>query len=120
MLTSPRSGALTLQAGELAGGDRPGEGYLARAGRLIAARHQAEELIRHQYGPLPQDDQDDGDEDRPRAPPRNARSSSGGTIPHGRRRIPNSWPELAPHGRRPALPPWQALPLRACSAWPRE
>jgi len=34
--------ALTLQAGELAGelagGDQPGEGCLARAGRLIAAR----------------------------------------------------------------------------------
>ena len=59
--------ALTLQAGELAGelagDDQPGEGYLARAGRLIAARHQAEELIRHQYGPLPPDDEDDGDED---------------------------------------------------------
>ena len=59
--------ALTLQAGELAGelagDDQPGEGYLARAGRLIAARHQAEELIRHQYGPLRPDDEDDGDED---------------------------------------------------------
>ncbi len=48
---------------ELAGDDQPGEGYLAKAGRLIAARHQAEELIRHQYGPLPPDDEDDGDED---------------------------------------------------------
>lgn len=48
---------------ELVGDDQPGEGYLAKAGRLIAARHQAEELIRHQYGPLPPDDEDDGDED---------------------------------------------------------
>jgi len=36
------------QAGELAddlaGDDRPGEGYLAKAGRLTAARHQAEEI----------------------------------------------------------------------------
>ncbi len=59
--------ALTLQegelAGELAGDDQPGEGYLARAGRLIAARHQAEELIRYQYGSLPPGDEDDGDED---------------------------------------------------------
>ena len=43
------------QAGELAddlaGDDRPGEGYLAKAGRLTAARHQAEEIIRHEYGP---------------------------------------------------------------------
>jgi hypothetical protein len=28
-------------ADELAGDDRPGEGYLAKAGRLTAARHQA-------------------------------------------------------------------------------
>ena len=37
------------QAGELAddlaGDDRPGEGYLAKAGRLTAARLQAEEII---------------------------------------------------------------------------
>ena len=37
---------------ELAGDDRPGEGYLAKVGRLTAARHQAEEIIRHEYGPL--------------------------------------------------------------------
>jgi hypothetical protein len=59
--------ALTVQAGELAGelvGDgQPGEGYLAKAGWLTAARHHAEEVIRHQYGPLPPDDEDDGDED---------------------------------------------------------
>ena len=58
------------QAGELAddlaGDDRPGEGYLAKAGRLTAARHQAEEIIRHEYGPLPSDHDDDcDDEDEP-------------------------------------------------------
>ena len=30
---------------ELAGDDRPGEGYLEKAGRLAAARSQAEEII---------------------------------------------------------------------------
>ena len=37
---------------ELAGDDRPGEGYLGKAGRLTAARQQAEEIIRHEHGPL--------------------------------------------------------------------
>jgi hypothetical protein len=59
--------ALTLQAGELAeelaGGDQPGEGYLVKAGRLTAARHQAEEIIRHEYSPLTPEDEDDGDND---------------------------------------------------------
>jgi hypothetical protein len=32
-------------ATELAGDDQPGEGYLAKAGRLTAARSQAEEII---------------------------------------------------------------------------
>ncbi len=32
-------------AAELAGDDRPGEGYLEKAGRLTAARSQAEEII---------------------------------------------------------------------------
>ena len=48
---------------DLAGDDRPGEGYLAKAGRLTAARYQAEEIIRHEYGPLKSDDEDNGDED---------------------------------------------------------
>jgi hypothetical protein len=57
------------QAGELAellaGDDPPGEGYLAKAGRLTAARYQAEEIIRYEYGPLISDEEDeaDGDED---------------------------------------------------------
>jgi len=46
---------------ELAGDDQPGEGYLAKAGRLTAARHQAEEIIRHEYGPLTPEDGEDGD-----------------------------------------------------------
>jgi hypothetical protein len=32
-------------ADELAGDDRPGEGYLGKAGRLGQARHQAEEIV---------------------------------------------------------------------------
>jgi hypothetical protein len=51
------------QAGELAGDDRPGEGYLAKAGRLTAARHQAEEIIRHEYSPLTSGEEDNGDQD---------------------------------------------------------
>ena len=56
--------ALHLSAAELAellAGDDPPEGYLAKAGRLIAARHGAEEIIGHEYGPLTPED--DGDED---------------------------------------------------------
>ena len=58
--------ALTLRAGdlamELAGDDPSGEEYLAKAGRLTAARHQAEEIIRHEYGPLTSEDGEGGDE----------------------------------------------------------
>lgn len=58
--------ALHLSASELAellvGDDSPGEGYLAKARRLTAARHQAQEIILHQYGP-PALKGDDGDED---------------------------------------------------------
>ena len=50
-------------ADELAGDDKPGEGYLAKTGRLTAARHQAEEIIRHEYGPLTSDEEDNSDED---------------------------------------------------------
>ncbi len=57
--------ALTMRAElaeELAGDDQPGEGYLAKAGRLTAARLQAEEIINHEYGPLtPPDEGDDED-----------------------------------------------------------
>jgi hypothetical protein len=60
------------QAGELAddmaGDDRPGEGYLAEAGRLTSARYQAEEIIRHEYGPPTPEDEDDGDECNEPAP----------------------------------------------------
>jgi hypothetical protein len=63
--------ALHLSAAELsellAGDDPPGEGYLAKAARLTAARHQAEEIISHEYRP-PEEDEDDGDEDDEPAP----------------------------------------------------
>ena len=76
--------ALTLQAGELAGelagDDQLGEGYLARAGRLIAAGTRPKNSSGISTGRFRQ---------MTRTPPRNARSSSGGTIPHGRRWIPN-------------------------------
>ena len=40
-------------AAELAGEDQPGEGYLEKAGRLTAARSQAEEIILPQRVLLP-------------------------------------------------------------------
>lgn len=40
-------------ATELAGDDQPGEGYLAKAGRLTGARSQAEEIILPQQVLLP-------------------------------------------------------------------
>ena len=40
-------------AAELAGDDQPGEGYLEKAGRLTAARSQAEEIILPQQALLP-------------------------------------------------------------------
>ena len=47
--------ALHLSAAELAellaGDYPPGEGYLAKAGRLTAARLQAQEIISGEYGP---------------------------------------------------------------------
>ena len=64
-------------AADLAGDDRPCEGYLAKAGRLTDARHQAEEIISHEYGlPVP-DGEDDGDQGpapgtAPDRPPRRA------------------------------------------------
>ena len=48
---------------ELADDDKPGEGYLAKVGRLTAARYQAEEIVRHEYDPLDSDNEDDSDED---------------------------------------------------------
>ena len=56
---------LSMRAGlaeELAGDDQPGEGYLAKAGRLTAARLQAEEIINQGNGSLtaPGEDDEDG------------------------------------------------------------
>lgn len=57
--------ALHLSAAELAellaGDDPPCEGYLAKAARLNAARHQAQEIISHEYGLPAPEDEDDGD-----------------------------------------------------------
>jgi hypothetical protein len=44
---------------ELAGDDIPGEGYLAKAARLTAARYQAEEIVRRECAPLTPDGEDD-------------------------------------------------------------
>jgi hypothetical protein len=41
---------------------RPDE-FLARVGRLIAARRPAQQITRHEYGPPAAEDEDDGDED---------------------------------------------------------
>ena len=68
---------------ELAGDDRAGEGYLGKAGRLTAARHQAEEIIRHEHGPLISDDEDHGDE-----------SASAGERPPVIGRAHPSWAEV--------------------------
>ena len=73
-------------ADDLAGDDPPGEGYLAKAGRLTAARRQAEEIISHEYGPLTSDDEDDGDEDDE---PAQTWATAG-----GRGRDHPSWPEV--------------------------
>jgi hypothetical protein len=87
--------ALHLSAAELAallaGDDPPGEGYLAKVGRLIAARYQAEEIIRHEYGPPPSDDEN-GDEEA-------HRDEDNGSIPAGERpmvvgRDHSSWAEV--------------------------
>jgi hypothetical protein len=57
-------------AAELAGEDQPGEGYLAKAGRLAAARSQAEEIILAQQvllAPEPQTSEDPGETGLPAA-----------------------------------------------------
>jgi hypothetical protein len=53
-------------AAELAGDDQPGEGYLVKAGRLTAARSQAEEIILPQQilpSPEPEASQDPQESD---------------------------------------------------------
>ncbi len=55
---------------ELAGDDQPGEGYLAKAGRLTAARSQAEEIILPQQvllAPEPETSEDPEETDQPPA-----------------------------------------------------
>lgn len=55
-------------AGELAGDDPPGEGYLAKVGRLTAARCQAEQIIMHDYGlPAPDEENNGGEDGEPAA-----------------------------------------------------
>ena len=56
-------------AAELAGDDRPGEGYLEKAGRLAAARSQAEEIILPQQVLLPPESEtsEDPEENDPAA-----------------------------------------------------
>jgi len=50
-------------ADELAGDDRPGEGYLAQVGRLSAARRQAEEIILPELVLLPPAGEEGDDQD---------------------------------------------------------
>jgi hypothetical protein len=53
-------------AAELAGDDRPGEGFLEKAGRLAAARSQAEEIILPQQvllAPEPETSEDPAEND---------------------------------------------------------
>jgi len=57
-------------AAELAGDDQPGEGYLEKAGRLTAARSQAEEIILPQQvllAPEPGASEDPQENDPPSA-----------------------------------------------------
>ena len=75
----------------LAGDDPPGEGYLAKAGRLTAARHQAREIISYEYGPPASEDEDVDDEDD-------------GPTPDGDRPVVvdrghSSWAEVDPEQR---------------------
>jgi hypothetical protein len=59
-------------ASQLAGDGRPGEGYLERAGRLTAARSQAEEIILPQRV-LPQPETPDDEDQNGRPSPAAAR-----------------------------------------------
>ena len=57
---------------ELAGGDQPGEEYLAKAGRLTAARSRAEEIVlpeRVLLTPEPETSESSGDSSQPPASP---------------------------------------------------
>ena len=64
-LTAERIDSLAL---DLAGDDRPGEGYLGKAGRLGQARHQAEEIVLADLillEPEPGADEDGADPENP-------------------------------------------------------
>ena len=54
---------------DLAGDDQPGEGYLAKAGRLAAARSQAEEIILPQQVLLPPEPETSEDPEENDLPP---------------------------------------------------
>jgi hypothetical protein len=57
---------------EMAGDDQPGEEYLAKAGRLTAARSRAEEIVLPQRvlpAPEPQTSEDPADDSQPPASP---------------------------------------------------
>ncbi len=72
------------QVDELAGDDRPGEGYLAQAGRLMAARAQAAELVLREcvlLAPVDAGEQDDEE-------------ASGGELPLVVDRSHPSWTEV--------------------------
>jgi hypothetical protein len=56
------AGQIDELSDEIAGDDPPGEGYLAKVGRLTAARFQAEEIVMHGYDLLTPDYEVDSDE----------------------------------------------------------
>ena len=62
---------------ELAGDDQPGEGYLAKAGRLAAARSQAEEIIFPQQILLPPEPGTSEDPEETGLPPASAGTAAG-------------------------------------------
>lgn len=70
-----------------------------KAGRLTAARYQAEEIIRHESGPLTSGEEDDGDQDDEPA--------SAGERPVVIGRGHPSWPEVdAGQRERTGDPGW--------------
>jgi hypothetical protein len=56
-------------AAELAGNDQPGEGFLAKAGRLGEARHRAEQIVLPEDVLLAPEPGADQDEESPRQDP---------------------------------------------------
>ena len=118
-------GRSTELAAELAGDDQPGEGYLEKAGRLTAARSQAEEIILPQQVLLPPES---GDERGPggERPGDGERGTAAGHRPQppavggGERRAAGTGPGQLTARTVPAARPGRSRPLRNGRPHPRE